>query len=244
MTQGGITRVAALFAICALATGARADATYLERKVTTAEVFGAEQAAKLAHTLPVDRAVNFRLRLPDRAAADAPSGVVVFIKPTDDGTFPESWRGVFDARNLVWISPDDFGNDKLTAQRMLVAIMASQLAGEIAKVDDARVFVAGMSGGGRVASQTITHSPELFAGAVYIVGADLPKEPVKPLVFERRFVFITGREDFNRGEMRRVFARYGKLGAAHAKLMDLPHLGHDYPSAEEFGQAIDFLDAK
>jgi predicted esterase len=236
-----------LIAVCACASNAWAEPTYLERSVTTAELFGAEQAAKLARTLPVDRAVNFRVRLPDGAgrepgAADSPSGVVVFIKPTDEGNFPENWSGVFDARNLVWISPDDFGNEKLTAQRMLAAIMAAELAGKVAKVDGERIYVAGMSGGGRVASQTITHSPQLFAGAIYIVGADMPGQPLKPPAPERRYVFITGRGDFNHGEMRRVFARYGKAGATHVKLMDLPHLGHEYPSADELGEAIDFLD--
>jgi pimeloyl-ACP methyl ester carboxylesterase len=232
-----------MLAACAMSANAWAAAEYLERSVTTADLFGAGQAAKLARTLPVDRAVNFRVRLPDRGPSAAPSGVVVFIKPTDTGTFPENWSAEFDARNLVWISPDDFGNDKLTRERMLAAIMAAQLVGRIAKVDTERIYVAGMSGGGRVASQTITHSPQLFAGAIYIVGADPPEIPLKPPAPERRFVFITGRGDFNRGEMRRVFKRYGKAGATHVKLMDLPHLAHEYPSAEDLGVALDFLDA-
>ncbi len=219
-----------------------AEATYLERSTTTAELFGAGQATKLARTWPIDKAVNFRVRLPD--GADAPSGVVVFIKPTDSGSFPENWGRVFDARNLVWISPDGFGNEKLTRERMLAAIMATELAGKVAQVNADRIYVAGMSGGGRVASQTITHSPRLFAGAIYIVGADFPEEAFPPLALERRFVFITGRDDFNRREMRRVFSRYGKAGAAHVKLMDLPHLGHEYPPAEDLDAAIGFLDAK
>jgi len=231
-----------LLALVAVTGHAWAEATYLERSITTAELFGAEQATKLARTLPVDKAVNFHLRLPD--GADAPSGVVVFIKPTDSGTFPENWSRVFDARNLVWISPDGFGNEKLTRERMLAAIMAAELVGKAAKVNADRIYIAGMSGGGRVASQTITHSPRLFTGAIYIVGADPPDEAVPPLALERRFVFITGRDDFNRREMRRVFSRYGKAGAAHVKLMDLPHLGHEYPSAEDLDAAIGFLDAK
>lgn len=230
------------FALAVVAGHAWAEATYLEPGATTAELFGAEQAAKLAHTLPVDQRVNFHVRIPD--GADSPSGVVVFVKPTDSGTFPENWSRVFDARNLVWISPDGFGNEKLTRERMLAAIMAAELAGKVARVNAERIYLAGMSGGGRVASRTITHAPQLFAGAIYIVGADLPDESIPPLALERRYVFITGPGDFNRREMRRVFSRYGRAGAARAKLMDLPHLGHEYPSADDLDVALEFLDAK
>src|SRR4029079_16857092 len=57
---------AALLAAWALAANAWADPTLIERSVTTAELFCAENATKLAHTLPIDRVVKFRVRLPDR----------------------------------------------------------------------------------------------------------------------------------------------------------------------------------
>ena len=170
----------------------------------------------------------------------------MFIKPYDVGAFPVDWGGVFDSRNLIWISADDFGNRTPTAKRILTAIMAVALAGKVANVDPKRIYIAGLSGGGRVASQTITRYPEQFMGAIFIVGADfyMPEEPTRSRVLERRFVFITGARDFNRGDMREVFAHYGKAGATHVKLLDLPHFGHEYPTAEDVGTALDFLDAR
>lgn len=38
--------------------------------------------------------------------------------------------------------------------------------------DDQQIFVAGFSGGGRVASKLASQYPEVFAGALYICGQD------------------------------------------------------------------------
>jgi predicted esterase len=243
-----VKRGACLLIACAFSLNAGAEATLLERSATTTELFGSESARDLARTLPVDRAVRFRLRLPDgaRNGGRSPSGVVVFVKPESSGTFPANWGDAFDTRNLIWISADDAGNRTPTATRILAAIMGVALAGKAAKVDASRVYIAGLSGGGRVASQAITRYPGQFTGALCIVGADyfLPDEPLKSRVLERRLVFITGARDFNRREILQVFERYGKAGASHIKLLDFPRLGHEYPSGEELGQALDFLDSR
>jgi hypothetical protein len=44
--------------------------------------------------------------------------------------------------------------------------------------------------------------------------------------------------------MTRLFAKYQAAGVTQALLMDLPGFGHEYPNAEQFGKAIDFLDAR
>jgi predicted esterase len=216
-------------------------AKIVERSATIDDVFDAATARELSRTLPSDRSVRFHLRIPE---SSSPSGVVVFVSPQRSGEFREPWAPVFDARNLTWVSADDFGNDKPTAQRMLVAIMALKIAERETAIDARRTYVAGVSGGGRVASQTITHFPQRFAGALYIVGADfhMPEEPLRSLVLERRFVFLTGRRDFNRMEMRHVFAQYQRAGVTSVKLMDLPRYGHTYPDAATLDAALELLD--
>lgn len=241
-------RRAWLLIACAFSLNAWADGTFVQRTATTAELFGDESAQGLAQTLPVDQPVKFQLRLPDdtKPGNAAPSGVVVFIKPYDTGTFPENWAGAFDSRNLIWISADDSGNRTPTNKRILTAIMGVTLAGKVANVDPRRIYIAGLSGGGRVASQAITRYPEQFVGAICIVGADffLPEEPARSLALERRLVFITGGHDFNRNDVRHVFSQYGMAGATHVKLLYIPHLGHEYPSDEDFGTALDYLDTR
>jgi predicted esterase len=226
----------------AISSWTLAHAESLERSASINDLFDASTARELARTLPADQPVLFHLRIPSSTAR---SGVLVFVSPQRSGQFREPWSAVFDQRNLVWVCAEDFGNDKPTAQRMLVAIMALKVAERETRVDAARTYVAGVSGGGRVASQTITHFPQRFAGALYIVGADfhMPQEPLRSQVLGKRFVFLTGRHDFNRMEMRRVFGRYQRAGVVSVKLMDLPDYGHVYPDAATLDAALEFLDA-
>ncbi len=232
------------FALCATLPAAAVAATTVERDVTPLELFGAVQARELARTLPADQPVHFKLRLPEAAAA--PAGILVFVKPGASGAFPDQWAESFDARALVWVSADGFGNDKPTAQRMLVALMAVEVARRETKTDPARTYVAGLSGGGRVASQVLTHFPRKFSGALCIVGADyhLPAEPLRSQLLPRRLVLLTGRHDFNRREIRRAARRYQDAGMQQVKLLDLPGLGHQYPDAAALDQALDLLDPR
>ena len=114
-------------------------------------------------------------------------------------------------------------------------------------IDAKRIYVGGMSGGGRVASTLITRFPQHFRGALYIVGADFwtsAEEPLKPRIVANRYVFVTGNRDFNQREMRRVFAKYQAAGVTQVSLMDLPGFGHEYPDAAHLGEAVAFLDAR
>jgi predicted esterase len=233
------------FAIAALALSVVAGAQdTVERTTTIAALFPAEELLGLAKTVAVDRALSFRVRIPQNAAL---SGVLVFVKPTNSGELPPDWAPVLDRRNLIWIAANDFGNEQPRAQRVLVAMAAVKLIESTTTIDTRRVYIAGMSGGGRIASQIITRFPRRFTGALYIVGADpwtSAEQPLLPRIAANRYVFLTGSRDFNRGEMKRLFAKYQAAGVTQSLLMDLPGFAHEYPNADQLAQAIDFLDAR
>jgi pimeloyl-ACP methyl ester carboxylesterase len=234
-----------MMSLCAFARAG--EAVRLERTATLVDLFDSAQAQELSRTLPADVAVTFQLRIPalDESRA-GPSGAMVFVKADDSGAFIEEWAPLFDERHIVWVSADGFGNHKPTAQRVLVAMMARQLVARVAKIDTRRTWLAGISGGGRVASQTITRFPQQFAGALYVVGADfhLPDAPLRTLALDRRYVFITGSLDFNRREMRSVSQRYTRAGAAHVLLLDQAGFGHQHATPALLATALDFLDAR
>jgi predicted esterase len=247
MVDSGFSRVLrwsgliATLAICGAAL-ARESPT-AERSATVASLFSAAEAASLAATLPPDRPVKFRVRIPPGGRS---SGVLVFVTARRSGDLPEGWEVPLDRANLAWISADDFGNDKLSAQRVLVALMGLKLAAQIAPLDTQRQYIGGMSGGGRIASLVMARFPKLFTGALYVVGADFhpTDEPLKPLLAARRYVFITGDRDFNRHEMKQVYEQYRSNGVTATLLMDLPDFGHEYPQAQHLEQALAFLDAR
>lgn len=239
-----IARVLALaFMACAACARAETSLATTERVTTLASLFPAAEIAELSKTLPPDKPVKFRVWLSEAKN----SGVLLFVSPTDSGEPPAGWLPLLQQKQLSWIAADGFGNQKLSAQRILVALMARELMRQTAAVDSKRTYLGGMSGGGRVASEMATRFPQWFSGALYIVGANfwMPKDArLRQRAAGNRYVFITGQKDFNRSDMKHVFSRYRSSGLTASLLMDLPGFAHQYPDAGQLGQAIDFLDAR
>jgi poly(3-hydroxybutyrate) depolymerase len=230
-------------ALCALNAARAGAAQTVEQVVTPAELFPPAQAASLAHTLDPARRIIYHVRVPPGAA---PHGVLVFVSPRDDAEPREGWADVLDRRNLAWIAAEDFGNDKRSSQRVLVALMALKQLQRTLPLDRDRLYIGGMSGGGRVASQALARFPGFFSGALCIVGADFVT-PDSALVAElatKRVVFMTGDGDFNRREIRRVYSRYLDAGVSQSHLLDLEDFEHQYPDADQLDAALELLDRR
>jgi predicted esterase len=216
----------------------------VERTTTLTALFPADKAKSLADTLPTDKLLHYRVRIPP---GEGPKGVLVFVNSGESGEMPRTWAAQLDAQKLIWIAADDFGNAHPSSQRILAAITALNLIESTETVDAKRLYIAGISGGGRIASQVMTRFPQYFGGALFIVGADFwtaAEEPLLPRIVANRYVFITGSADFNQLSMQRMFKKYREAGVTQALLMDLRHFGHQYPNAEQLGTAIAFLDAR
>jgi poly(3-hydroxybutyrate) depolymerase len=227
-----------------LAAGAAAqsrDTHTVAQVVTPRELIPAAQAASLANTLDPDRRITYHVRVPPGAA---PHGVLVFVSPRDDAEPREGWAEVLDRRNLVWIAAEGFGNDRRSAQRVLVALLALKQLQRMLPLDRDRLYIGGMSGGGRVASQALARFPGFFSGALCIVGADYvtPESQLQPEMATKRVVFMTGDGDFNRREIRRVYLRYLDAGVSQSHLIDLQDFDHQYPDADQLDEALELLD--
>jgi predicted esterase len=228
------------FAIIAGVTNANARADLIHRSATLAQLLP-EQAASFAAVIPPDRKVAWTLRVPDTTS---PHGVIAFVSPLDSGGPPDSWTEVLEQQNLIWVSAEHFGNATPTAQRILAAVMGLALVQRDYAIDRERIYIAGMSGGGRVASKAIATSPQLFTGAIYFCGADpLPASVAPSIAISKRFVFVTGTRDFNRREMKHVARRYSKLGVRNVLVLDIPGMGHELADAGHLEEAIQYLDA-
>jgi hypothetical protein len=217
------------------------EPTVIERSAALADIFPADQVQALRSILPADQRVTWTLRLP----STSPRSVLVFVSPSATADPPPGWDAVLDRHAMVWIAARNFGNPLPSNQRVLVALMGLTLARRDYAPAHAHRYISGMSGGGRVASIAITKFPQLFDGALYIVGADDfgKAEPARlAAIAANRYVFLTGEKDFNRREMRQVHAHYRRAGVEQTLLLDLPHFGHQYPGADDFERALTFLD--
>ena len=94
-----------------------------------------------------------------------------------------------------------------------------------------------------MASRCISLFSHYFDGALFLSGADFvkPPEPAATIMKSRRMVFLTGRYDFNRREMKSVSARYRDAGVTALLLIDDPALGHQLPTPDLLARALDFL---
>jgi pimeloyl-ACP methyl ester carboxylesterase len=154
---------------------------------------------------PIDLgAEKFLLYVPARAPAPD-YGLIVFVPPWDDARVPEGWSDVLDRSGLLFVSAAHSGNDaNPIGRREPLAVLAADNVMQRFKVDPARVYIAGFSGGSRIAMRLALAYPDLFRGALLNAGSDPigTGEPALPAreLFQRfqsdtRLVYVTGERD-------------------------------------------------
>ncbi len=218
----------------------------LSIELTLTELLGEQQAKRYDEIVPGDEVISWQVYLPDNNMEQLP-GLFVYVSPHRSGRIDPRWKAVMDQQNLIYIAADYSGNRKPVNRRMVLATQAVRVAAQRWAFDNRRIMVSGFSGGGRVASILATQYPDAFTGALYICGVDFWKKSQAPRVeriIQNRFVFLTGKKDFNREETRQVYRKYLKAGAEHSKLMEVSNLSHDLPGARALGEALDFLSGK
>lgn len=192
-----------------------------------------------------------------------PYGVVVWVSAFDTGAIPAELRAIFDERHLIWVGPNDDGNRRHLFPRMGLALDAAANVLEIYNVDPDRVFVSGLSGGGKVAAMLAVAWADVFSGGFPIIGMTtyldvrLESSPGQavyrfarpaPDLLERArrqpLVVMTGSGDFNREECRLTAAAYERDGFVALHFVDIDGMGHEMPSPERFARGLDLLLAR
>lgn len=200
---------------------------------------------------------RFVARRPAAHDPNRPAGLLVWISPTMDADLPDALFPAADKFDLVCISPGRAGNDRIAVDRFQLALDAVATASARWWIDPDQVYVAGMSGGGRIASMLWACFPDIFRGGVGVVGmnsSDLvgigdgrywpktherPDGPLGRLLATQRFAAITGPRDFNFKEIggrTRVMLRQGLA----VRVFDFADQQHDMTSADHFTQAIEW----
>jgi predicted peptidase len=226
-----------------LADGARIGSFSVS--ATLPELVGTESAARFEDVVEADESIEWEIYVPESYDPDKPAGLIVFISPTDSGRMPARWKDVMETSNVIWIGANDSGNRIQAARRATYAMVAPAVVAREYRVDAARVYISGFSGGGRVASMVAPEYPQVFKGAVFICGVnswDNRTRAQLDAVQANRYVFLTGTKDFNRRETRSVHRSYRRAGVKNVLLMDISGMDHSLPSAPKFAEAIAYLD--
>ncbi len=191
-----------------------------------------------------DERLEFEVRLPAPGPGGRPPGVLVYISPKAGARWPEAWAPMLDAHHLAWVGARESGNEVDVARRVGLAQLAPAAAARVGPVDAARVFLAGFSGGGRVASMMLPVYPQRYAGALFICGANplfaVSGEAARQLAAVPA-VFLTGTGDFNLQDTELALATFQQAGVAGARLVVVDGLDHALPAPEALDEVLRYL---
>lgn len=209
-------------------------------------------------------AESYAVNVPKSYDSKSPFGLLVWISPGESGAVPEDWLFLMDKHRLIWIGANQSGNSEYAdTRRIPLALDAAHNMQKIYNIDPNRIYVAGLSGGGRVASMAAMLYSDIFSGGIFIIGANywekvyipgqkgrfweasMAAPPSKYLsladVFGR-YVFLTGDNDVNRPQMQAYYEIGYKKRFKNVVYYQVPGMGHEKPPADWFEKAIVYLD--
>jgi predicted esterase len=214
-------------------------------QTTLPQLLGEQTAARIEPVIPADEIVQWVTFVPSGYDPSKPPGLLVYISPTQSGRLPRGWKEVLEAHNLVWIAANRSGNAELVTRRVLLATLAVEVAGRHYEIDKMRIYISGLSGGGKTASMVATDYPNLFRGAIYNCGVEVWDVDMPRYIEQmrrNRFVFVTGTYDQALEPTERAYRAYLDAGIEHSKLMVIRNMTHQNPGRYDFEEALAFLD--
>jgi hypothetical protein len=202
--------------------------------------------------------------VPDCYDSNTPFGLIVWIPASPSGGIePYKINQLMAKHKLLWVGANKSGNDTSTYERRIpLALDAAYNMQKLYNIDPNRVYVSGISGGGRVASVTAFHHSDVYAGGIFVIGANFWEDmlvpgkdthfrigatrPLPRYLFRAktfgRYVLLTGDTDGNRLQMHTYYEQGFSKCLDNVLYIQVPGMGHEVPPAEEFDKALEYVD--
>lgn len=233
----------------------------LDTETANGRIYGGAQLRITAaqRTLRNER---MKVRLPedpeDPAADRPPRGVLLWVHAASPSVIPGVFVEAADRLNLVIVAPANVGNKRPILDRMQVCLDAIATVQAYVPTDNSRVYVTGISGGGRVSSMLHVCFPDVFNGSVPIVGVNCyastrspdgarwpagmsrPSRALWRLLRDDRIAPITGPRDFNHDQTEAAVERFARDGL-DARSFSYPDQEHTMPTAPRFAEAMSWV---
>ena len=221
--------------------------------LTVAQMRGAlARAGRVLRDQPITPGdEKFLVHVPPQAPANG-YGVLVFVPAGKVTAIPKGWQSVLDSYSMIFVGAQNSGNNTFDmSRRMPLAVIGAVNIAKRYAIDPARVFVAGMSGGSRVAMRLALGYPDLFAGALLNSGSDpldgkLAAVPPRDL-FARfqehsRLAYLTGEADtINLNIDARSAGSMRALCMFQVERHTMPRLGHETADPASLSWGLDTL---
>jgi hypothetical protein len=208
---------------------------------------------------------TFHVYVPSGYRPEEPHGLMVWISPTPFGGFGSSdTQEILDRHRLIWIGADNSGNSRARWDRIGLALDAVHNMRQLYTIDERRIYAAGYSGGGRITTGISMLYLEVFTGGFSIYGCDYfepipvpdkpgahwpsrfprpPRERLRRLKKDSRFVLLTGEWDFNRPQAQQIYDQMVADGFDRVTYLLVPEASHYTPPGGEWWEkAIEALD--
>ena len=229
-------------------------------------VFPGHRNANISYNLE-SSSERFLVHVPSSYEGEESWGLIVYTDADESvSEVPDGWASVLDRRKLLFIAAENAGNNQYNDRRMGLTVLGAMEMMKHYRIDPNRVYAAGFSGGARVAGLLGFFQADVFRGTIQNCGADFYRRvpttnasswisttgqpygvfhassediaQAKPV----RFVLITGSQDFRRGNILDVFNGGFVRDGFHAKLFDIPGMGHDTCNGAVLDAAIRFIE--
>lgn len=199
-------------------------------------------------------AERFEMFVPSGTPPAAGFGLVVFVPPWEGQGLPAAWLPVLQRHGFAAATAARSGNAQDVAMRRIpLALTAFENARSRYRIDPARVFAAGFSGGSRVALLLALAYPDVFRGALLNAGSDPLGTAEVPLPaadlfepFERgsRLVYLSGTLDAPAIAADRASRRSARdLCVTNTRLLTVAGGRHEPAGTQAFERALDALES-
>ena len=191
---------------------------------------------------------QWEVYVPESYDGSVPFGTVVYINSGPGGRLAHTWKPVFEKYNLIWILGYKAGNKVDPLFRHAMALEGLNQLRQRYKIDNDRVYLAGISGGGRAAGILMIMFADVFDGGWTICGINPLERGTDPKVLQtakmrNRYVFMTGDTDYNREQILDVFDQYKERGFQQTEYIQVTDMGHGQPNKPTWvEQTVKYLD--
>lgn len=197
--------------------------------------------------LPADfdsRQQRYQLFVPKDYDAKKTWPLLVFISPGDDPLGWRFWQKPCAELGMLFCAPYGAGNAVPVDQRTRMVLDVLDDVRRRYRIDPDQTYIAGFSGGGRMACALAFALPEYFGGVIPVCGTNpLHKMPaLRHRVRDRLSVaFVTGSSDFNRKENEDYMFPYFQDLGIRSRLWVVPKMGHSVPGPDVLGEVHAWL---
>lgn len=231
---------------------------FLDDETFRKRVFGGRRTG-LSGSMRTLANERLHVRVPTTLDPYRPAGLLVWISASPTGDLPYQLGAACDELGLICIGAANAGNDRLTVERMQLALDGVATALARYHIDETRIYVAGISGGGRVASVMAACFPDIFKGSAPVIGLNIYRRVnledgthIKPqfskptgtmfrLFREHRMAVVTGSDDFNGPHIRPAVELLDRDGV-DVRLFDYEGVDHRMPSSERMLEVLRWMD--